>query len=994
MFNSIKFFATILLLCSGIFSVQAQWSVVGSAGITGAVANYTDMAVDNNNVPYIAYADNANSDKLSVKKWTGSSWSSIATGISGGSVQYVSMSIDQNNNEIYVAYRDNSRNGQLSVKKYSNNSWSSIGLGVTSGSVEYVSAAAYNGTVVVAYKDNNQNGKATCAYYYSGNWYALGSVGFTSGSVSYVNLVVTPSGYASIGYRDHNNKPALYEWTSNGWSYKGTASSNGCSEVTMAVDSNDVPYLGYIDWGNSSKLTVRKYTSSWSTVGSSGFTPNGLGSPDMAFDKNSNTPYVVYRDNNNNQKASVMKYNGNSWANVGSAGFSANTVDYTSIAVDATGALYVGFKDNAVSQKATVMKYTGGGGGTFNGITWTGASSSNWGTSGNWSGNAVPTSNDQVLIPSGLSRYPNVTSNQYMYCNDLTIQSGASLTVNSSGAYLLAYGDVTNSGSFSIPSGGIIFAGSSDQDLTSSSNLEIANLWMYNSNNTLTLNDTVVISEACVVIYGDIATSNKLVLKSTSNGTGRIHGPSGGNYISGKVTVQQYIPGNRRAFRFFSHPFSSSIPLSQLTDDIDITGQGGTSNGFTQVQVNAPSAFWFDVTTADNSTTGTNPGWKDFTSANTSSWDQYEMARILCRGSKGQGLVQGNYTPNAVTLDMTGNINQGDKTISITKGNNSNFIIVGNPYPCAVNLKHVNTSNVYSSFCVWDPHQGTFGGYTAHQFSSDYYLPAYSAFVAGVYGGSTATFYFEESDKTGNTPAALFKGDPIDLSGNKYVVELSIEDNSIFWDRLLIEFDSSANVKQDNDDMVKFYNPDLDFYTLMDDSTRLSVDQRPYEYGKVIPLGMAAYDTHRLAIKVPQYNVPDGAKLYLYDKLLDKSEELKAGMEYWFDVDPNIPATFGNDRFSISMGYPVTVENINEKNNTQFYLAPNPATCVVNIITPGLAKEATIKIADLTGKIVYTSILPAHTEKASIPVNTLAAGMYMVELKNQSVHITKKMTKQ
>src|SRR5690606_9946237 len=115
----------------------------------------------------------------------------------------------------------------------------------------------------------------------------------------------TPSGFAYLAYRDNNNKPAMMEWTNNGWSSLGTASISGCSDVTMATDANNVPYIAYIDWNNSSKLTVRKYgNSTWSNVGSAGFTPNGVGTPDLAIDQNSNTPYIVYRDNNNNQKAS------------------------------------------------------------------------------------------------------------------------------------------------------------------------------------------------------------------------------------------------------------------------------------------------------------------------------------------------------------------------------------------------------------------------------------------------------------------------------------------------------------------------------------------------------------------------------------------------------------------------------------------------------------------------------------------------------------------
>src|SRR5690606_1141020 len=110
------------------------------------------------------------------------------------------------------------------------------------------------------------------------------------------------------------------------------------------------------------------------------------------------------------------------------------------------------------------------------------------------------------------------------------------------------------------------------------------------------LNDTLIIVDVYMPSSGTLTTNGKLVLKSTSSKTARIDdGSSNGNYINGNVTVQQYIAGGQRAYRFLAHPFSSAIPLSQLTDDIDITGQGGTSNGFTQVQVNSPSAFWFDV---------------------------------------------------------------------------------------------------------------------------------------------------------------------------------------------------------------------------------------------------------------------------------------------------------------------------------------------------------------------------------------------------------------
>lgn len=993
MSKTFKIITTLALILASTSFSHAQWSIVGSAGITGAVANHTKMVVDNNDNPYIAFADNSNGDKLSVKKWNGSSWQNIGTAISNSSIQYMDISIDQSNNDIYVAYKDWSKSGKLTVQMYNGSSWSTVGsAGFTSSSVDYISTTVYNGVIFVAYKDNNRGGKATCAYYYKGTWYPLGSVGFTSTSVTYVSVEITPDGYGYIACRDNSNRPMAYEWTSNGWSSLGTANSSGVSDVTLAVDTNNVPYIAYIDWNNSSKLTVKKHSgNSWSTVGSAGVSPNSIGSPDIAIDPNSNQPYVVYRDNNHNQKASVMAYNGSAWSNVGSAGFTSNTVDYTSLVIDGKGTLYVGYKDNAVGQKATVMKYSGGGGqgGGFNGVTWDGSQSSDWGTAANWSGNATPTSKDDVLIPAGLSRYPDVKSNQYMYCKDITIQKGASLTINSSGAYLLIYGDIVDSGSTSVPAGGLAFLGSTAQIISSVNNIETDVLLLYN-NNGLTLKDTVIITDMFNSAYGTLKTNDKLVLKSTAKKTARVQGSSGGNYINGKVTVQQYIPGNRRAYRFFSHPFSSSIPLSQLIDDIDITGQGGATNGFTTVQVNAPSAFWFDVTTADTSTTGNNPGWKDFTSANTSSWEQYEMARIMCRGSKGQGLTPGSYTPNAVTLDMTGDINQGNKTLTYNKGSNSDFIICGNPYPSQVNLKHVGRSNVGANFCVWDPHQGTFGGYTSHQFSSDYILPAYSAFVTEVTSGSSGRFYFEENDKVSNTPKALFKGDPIEIN-RKYEVELRVEDNDIFWDRLLIEFDSSATAKQDDNDMLKFYNPDLDVYTLMDDSTRISIDVRPYESGKTVPVGIVGYEKMRLAIRVPKYHVPDGAKLYLHDKKLNKKELIKEGYEYWFDIDDQDASTMGT-RFEVIMGEPTgIISSAHTIARAQMQVYPNPAQEQVNIALKDLPGETTLNIISISGKVMYKQNITDKSTILSIPLNGYPSGMYIVELSADSYKTTRKL---
>jgi hypothetical protein len=61
-------------------------------------------------------------------------------------------------------------------------------------------------------------------------------------------------------------------------------------------------------------------------------------------------------------------------------------------------------------------------------ITWTGSSNTNWSTGSNWTGNAVPGQNDDVIINSGAARYPVLSAN--IYIRSLTMNAG---TVNTNG---------------------------------------------------------------------------------------------------------------------------------------------------------------------------------------------------------------------------------------------------------------------------------------------------------------------------------------------------------------------------------------------------------------------------------------------------------------------------------------------------------------------------------------------------------------------------------
>jgi len=88
----------------------------------------------------------------------------------------------------------------------------------------------------------------------------------------------------------------------------------------------------------------KKSSDSWVTLGSAGFSAGPVQYASMAVDS-SNTPYVVYQDGGNSNKATVMKFNGSEWEDVGSPDFSSGSVSNIFLLPAKDNGIYVGYKD-------------------------------------------------------------------------------------------------------------------------------------------------------------------------------------------------------------------------------------------------------------------------------------------------------------------------------------------------------------------------------------------------------------------------------------------------------------------------------------------------------------------------------------------------------------------------------------------------------------------------------------------------------------------------
>ncbi|MFN8323548.1 MAG: choice-of-anchor Q domain-containing protein [Chitinophagales bacterium] len=158
------------------------------------------------------------------------------------------------------------------------------------------------------------------------------------------------------GYTYNWQNPAI----PTGWVNVGTPgfSADQASHQSLAIDNNGTPYVAYKDAANNDKTTVMKFDgTAWVTVGNAGFSADEASYQSLTI--YNNIPYVAYRDYGNNSKTTVMKFNGTAWVTVGNAGFSAGAASYQSLAIDNTGTPYVAYQDMTANYKTTVMKFNG-----------------------------------------------------------------------------------------------------------------------------------------------------------------------------------------------------------------------------------------------------------------------------------------------------------------------------------------------------------------------------------------------------------------------------------------------------------------------------------------------------------------------------------------------------------------------------------------------------------------------------------------------------------
>ena len=405
---------------------------------------------------------------------------------------------------------------------------------------------------------------------------------------------------------------------------------------------------------------------------------------------------AVYRDNAGNQYTTANLVTGTNTIN---PGILSDSKSYTLVSIVSNSGC-----SGTVSGIANII--------IFSGCKWLGLSG-NWNSVTNWLNSIVPVSGYNVTIPA--TAHNPIIADADVLVNNLTLENGATLTI--SGKTLKISGGLQADPEAIIADNGAIeYNGSAAQIIA-------LNTFKNNAVHDLIINNTSAAGLSLggnLDIYGSLTfsgtgkkftTNDFLTLKSNATETARV-GDMTGNTFTGKVTVERYIPGVKKAWRFLAVPTQAGQTIHEAWQENQ--SANNTSLGGNGIQIQGNVADWsakgFDAYSSA-------PVVKTYNSSN-DTWVGINSTLVPFSSSAGGYMVfiRGDRTSNAynspvtaTTLRTKGELYVGDQpTITIPA---KQFIPVSNPYAAPLDLRKVDMSRKFFVY-VWDPNlNNSYGGY-------------------------------------------------------------------------------------------------------------------------------------------------------------------------------------------------------------------------------------------------------------------------------------------
>jgi hypothetical protein len=199
---------------------------------------------------------------------------------------------------------------------------------------------------------------------------------------------------------------------------------------------------------------------------------------------------------------------------------------------------------------------------------------------------------------------------------------------------------------------------------------------------------------------------------TTSFGNSMIYRLQNGNAVSGDVTVQRFMSGEGRIYRYLSSPVSNGT-VAGWKDDFSITGNFSDPSPAenicgSMINRSSPSLYYYDEVRGVT----TSSGYVAYPLPGTTS-----LASVLEVGRGYASFIR--QCTNPTTVDLSGQINQQQISlpVSYTAGSAmSGWNLVGNPYPCTIDWDIAGAqgwikTNIAASIAIRDNGGGGFYRY-------------------------------------------------------------------------------------------------------------------------------------------------------------------------------------------------------------------------------------------------------------------------------------------
>jgi hypothetical protein len=387
----------------------------------------------------------------------------------------------------------------------------------------------------------------------------------------------------------------------------------------------------------------------------------------------------------------------------------------------------------------------------------------------------------------------------------------------------------------------------------------------------------------------------------------------------------------------------------------------------------------------------------------------------------------------ATTLRATGTLNQGKQHITLYGRNDQGYTLVGNPFPCAIDVDKILTRYsgiLQPQFWRWDATAGSYGGYTLvkKDNGSFYTIPSpftgtstnsiTAQFIESGQGffvqpvstqTTTTTFDIQETDKvTSVSTVSPFKRKPsiearLFINLNQYYAT----DSSVLADGVLATFSKNADTSQN---VVKPFNIGENLGLMWGNNILTMEAHRPVSRTDTLRLKLWNTTQRKYQLQCKAENWLNGVKAYLVDNYLKVSTPISltgAITTVNFTIDANA-ASAAQDRFIIVFKYsgalPVTSLNLQTDkeiapatNKSMISVYPNPVRKgrMINLQIANIAAgNYQLSLYDGSGKRLLNKRI-THTNGVKTEVislsRSIAQGVYYLKLTGSNGDIIKQM---